>query len=368
MAVWEDHLLPLLTCEEAARLGCTCKALERMVREHFKDLGCIDAEHLRAALTTFPAAREVALLGFNEWGDGEKEALLQWLRDGGRGRHLESIEMDNIFSSDTDLVHEALQQGVLSSLRRVQANLQNKTHRASLMNGFVGGVHDLFLAVDFRRLMYIQVEPQLAALCTVRQLPALAMLEVYVRGEDDDAMQWPPFIPPSLRALRIDVQQPHGPPITEPPPGSPLLRDLPDILGASGAKLDRLEVLMPTEEFEFRTVDNALGHVAKALRCCVPILKGFFLSAGHYGACYRHEETEEEFVLRAERLRARLADMFANLSACPELEVLVLPAMTIEPLFPLGAVFARLTHLQLSDHEREFPHDAGVVGMWELMA
>jgi hypothetical protein len=26
VAVWEDHLLPLLTCKDAARLGCTCKA------------------------------------------------------------------------------------------------------------------------------------------------------------------------------------------------------------------------------------------------------------------------------------------------------------------------------------------------------
>jgi hypothetical protein len=41
MAVWEDHLLPLLTCKDAARLGCTCKALRGVVREHFKDLGTI---------------------------------------------------------------------------------------------------------------------------------------------------------------------------------------------------------------------------------------------------------------------------------------------------------------------------------------
>jgi hypothetical protein len=40
MAVWEDHLLPLLTCKDAARLGCTCKALRGVVREHFSgDLG-----------------------------------------------------------------------------------------------------------------------------------------------------------------------------------------------------------------------------------------------------------------------------------------------------------------------------------------
>jgi hypothetical protein len=58
---WANHLLPLLTCKDAARLACTCKAVRGVVREHFKDLGRIEFEQLRAALTTFPRARAVAI-------------------------------------------------------------------------------------------------------------------------------------------------------------------------------------------------------------------------------------------------------------------------------------------------------------------
>jgi hypothetical protein len=40
----------------------------------------------------------------------------------------------------------------------------------------------------------------------------------------------------------------------------------------------------------------------------------------------------------------------------------------VEPLFPPGTAFARLTHLEIGDYEREHPPDAGVMGLWELMA
>jgi hypothetical protein len=46
-AVWEGHLLPLLTYKDAARLGCTCKALRGVVREHFRDIGPIKVEQLQ---------------------------------------------------------------------------------------------------------------------------------------------------------------------------------------------------------------------------------------------------------------------------------------------------------------------------------
>jgi hypothetical protein len=36
MTLWEEHLLPLLTRKEAARLACTCKALRGVLCEHFK--------------------------------------------------------------------------------------------------------------------------------------------------------------------------------------------------------------------------------------------------------------------------------------------------------------------------------------------
>jgi hypothetical protein len=35
LALWEDHLLPLLTCKEAGRMGRTCKALRGLACEHY---------------------------------------------------------------------------------------------------------------------------------------------------------------------------------------------------------------------------------------------------------------------------------------------------------------------------------------------
>jgi hypothetical protein len=111
-AVWTDYVVPLLTCKDAARLGCTCKAMRGLVREHFKDLGTIDVKTLQAALTTFPRARSVVLKDDrDEWADGENEALLQWLREGGRGSYLEAMMVEETDSPASILVHEALQAG-----------------------------------------------------------------------------------------------------------------------------------------------------------------------------------------------------------------------------------------------------------------
>jgi hypothetical protein len=60
-AVWQDHVVPLLhRCEDAARLGATCRALRKLVRDHVKDLGNVELKKIQAALTTFPQARSLA--------------------------------------------------------------------------------------------------------------------------------------------------------------------------------------------------------------------------------------------------------------------------------------------------------------------
>jgi hypothetical protein len=61
--------------------------------------------------------------------------------------------------------------------------------------------------------------------------------------------------------------------------------------------------------------------------------------------------------------------LLAGLSACRELEVLILPFhIKVEPMIPPNTAFGRLTHLQISAHERQDPPDAGLVGLWEVMA
>jgi hypothetical protein len=63
------------------------------------------------------------------------------------------------------------------------------------------------------------------------------------------------------------------------------------------------------------------------------------------------------------------ADVLAGVSACRELQVLVLPRAEVESLFPPGTSFNRLTHLEMPAYEREHaPNAADAMGLWEVMA
>jgi hypothetical protein len=203
-------------------------------------------------------------------------------------------------------------------------------------------VQELRLRIDCAQ----DVEPQLAALASVQKLSALTKLELDVWSDGGDPVSlWPPFIPPSLKALRIDSQYEVDRTALE-----SLLCALPGMLGASGARLERLEVILP---WEFKATGDELVHLAQALRCCSPTLNGLLLSTGIDDAMDGdHFGDYNEFEARLERLRVQWADFLAAVSACRELQVLVLPRIEVEPLFPPGTAFGRLTHLDISDHER----------------
>jgi hypothetical protein len=226
MAVWEDHLLARLTCKDAARLGSTCKALRGIVREHFKDLGSTCLDKLQAALTTFPRARTVATYAPHyvqhprsppmafpalpeyvvTWDLAQSEALVEWLFGGGHGGGITTVVSQATMTSHLDYVnsflHMALRRGALPSLKGVGANLCDPSHRAMLTEGRLGGMRELHLKV----VLSDPLEPQLAALGLVRQLPALAKLELEVSyGTDMDPLDWPPFIPPCLKTCQCEL-------------------------------------------------------------------------------------------------------------------------------------------------------------------
>jgi hypothetical protein len=188
----------------------------------------------------------------------------------------------------------------------------------------------------------------------VRQLPALTKLELHVQGNRDDPVQWPPFIPPALKALRIDPSSGNT------STNESLMCALPGMLGASGARLEHLEVHTP---FKSEYVGEELVHVAQALRCCSATLKEFVYSSGSED----REGANDDKQARMQRLRVQWADVLAGVSACRELQVLVLPVIEVESVFPPGTSFARLSHLSICDFGRE-PPKAGVVGLWELVA
>jgi hypothetical protein len=361
-AVWEDHLLPLLTCKDAARLGCTGKALRGVVREHFKSLSTVGVSEVRGALTTFPRARTVIIEDgqWNMWRDQAEEDLVQCLREG-RGRHLEVITLGELYQSRSDLLHKALQAGALPSLKIVHADLPDEVSRASLTQGLLGGMHDLRLRLAMCKNRGAQLskerKPQLAALGLVRGLPALSRLELQLQGGSSTPAQWPPFMPPTLKALRIDVSACGT-------VGESLLAALSGMLEASGATLERLEIHIHTS---FESIGDGLVHVAEAVRCCSPNLTGCLLATDHSRPLYIERGAADNAETR-ERLRVQWGGVLAALSTCRQLETLVLPSVPTEPLFPPGTAFARLTHLEISDYEREHPPSAGAMGLWELMA
>jgi hypothetical protein len=358
LAVWEDHLLSLLDSRDAARLRCTCKALSVVVREHVKDLRGVKLDKLQAALTTFPRARSVGLRegGLEGWGAQQREGLVTWMRGGGHGRGITTVRTTSRRSLILDFVHSAVRRGALPSLKGVAAVLGIPPHRATLTRGLRRIMHELRLTIT--RFHTYDFGPQLAALGLVRELPALAKLEVVVSKDDrtdDEPVEWPPFIPPSLKALRILTERS--------PMGRSLLPALPDVLEASGARPERLEIILLTD---FNARGDGLVHLAQAVRCCARTLKILRL-VGESGRLVVHKGSAD-YARECERLREEWVELLAGVSTCRELEVLALPAVKIEPLFPPGTAFTHLTHLEISDFEREHPPGAGVMGPWELMA
>jgi hypothetical protein len=320
--------------------------LKMKTRWHFRgSLGLLNLNELKAALTTFPRASEVILNSADDERDIEgNEALVQWLREKGWGRQL-AIVGSHGDEAAYDFTYKALREGALPSLKSVRIDLGDEEARALLTEGFFGAFHELSVIADCTDSI------ELAALGLVRQLPALTkldLLSIFTSGAEP--LQWPSCIPPSVKALGIyDTDQPVE---------GLVLPALPGMLGASDAALDRLEVFVSDK---FEAIGDGLVHLAQALRCCSPTLKGFYLGTGT-------SETLRVDASQVERLREQWADVLSGVSACRELQVMVLQHIEVEPLFPPGTAFARLTHLEISDHAREHPPGAGAMGLWELMA
>jgi hypothetical protein len=151
---------------------------------------------------------------------------------------------------------------------------------------------------------------------------------------------WPPFIPPSLKALRIfmiDGNLVEG-----------LLPALPGMLAASGAKLNRLEFYLP---YDFPCLEDGLINVAQALRCCSPTLKDFRLATEVDSLCI--DKDDEDYEKQSERMRGRTCSpawWAATSFRCSSFR-----SVEVEPLFPSGTVFARLTHLEVSAQRARSP-------------
>jgi hypothetical protein len=159
--VWEDHLLPRLTCKDAARLGCTCKVLRGLVPQCFRDLGEVKLENMQAVLTTFLRARSMRLCrgawanSLGPWerrllGDEEKRELsVRLCEEGPGGARATLITVSADHHQIEEFVHAALWQGRLPSLKSVTADLSVAAHR--VMGGYLESMQRLLLKVDCDR-------------------------------------------------------------------------------------------------------------------------------------------------------------------------------------------------------------------------
>jgi hypothetical protein len=299
-AVWEDHLLPLLTCKDAGRLECTCKALRGVVREHF--VGAVDPielDVLPMALTTFPRARTLDIFEENGWDTMEAladclrkkghmpddddfvwgdrvlfEALIDWLREGNRGQYLTKVTSACINDFAERLVYAGLQQSLLPSLKCIRVSLTVEAQRASLMQGLAGAMRELELQFKCIQDDHVELDRQLAALGVVQQLPNLVKLVVWVGDKKGNyTVPWPPFIPSSLKALRINTStEGMGRLVNE-----SFLRSLSDMLHARKTTLERLETEIPSD---LASLGEGLIDVAQILRCSSPTLERFAYQYG----------------------------------------------------------------------------------------
>jgi hypothetical protein len=213
--------MPWLSVKEAAGLREVCKALKVLVMGWPMKL--IVERNLEAALRCFPAAECVLfILSEEPLAPVEESRVVELLR--GHGGTLKKVMPWG--EGAERLLSSAVRAGVLPSLTSFHFSLDNLIHREILL----GGILRLVEEVD---VMMTRVDQeQLAALGHLRDLPHLRRLSLSCNGALEAA--FPPFIPPSLKALNLDIERVT---VLE-----SLLRGLPSMLQASGATLEAFEL------------------------------------------------------------------------------------------------------------------------------
>jgi hypothetical protein len=283
---------------ETARLRGVCKALKALVMAWPMRLGRVRGGDVEAALTCFPAAE-----GFStesEWplAPAEKSRVVELLR-----RHGGTLKRVRLQAGGKQLHSAAVRAGALPSLTSIPLNLGDPDSR----NVPSGGMLALLEEVD----VDINVEWHVAALEHLRRRPHLRRLSLSL-GSGALEAAFPPFIPPSLKTLIIDIE-PYA-------PLEALLRQLPSMLQASGAGL---------EDFKMEVMDGlcpeGVAALAQVLRACSLTLKTLKI-----------------------RFTGWLGDLVPSLvSCCDTLEVLHCPWSVFSALPATCPAFPRLNELHV---------------------
>jgi hypothetical protein len=325
--VWLDHLLPLLELGEVVILRVTCKALRAIVADMRADLGPRPLKHLKAMLTCFPKADTVDLY-IDEQDDPmtpeEQDSLMAWLKERGNSLTDVHVPMALPFS------RRVWRAGVFKTVKSVYLTLAVEEDRDLIIDGVVSGVESIQV---FPSCEAPQVER--AALGYLRTFSALKEIECYIIGTETlDIPGLPPFIPPSLRKLKLDCEVCSQPVM--------LLGCLPPMIESSGAKLRCLQLTLKNLDDE----DTACG-VRSLLQACASTLT--------------------EVTLHVESPFESAPEVAGGLASCTHLERLTAP-ISIFAVMPAGSgITFRLVHLELSSSLSE-GRALSSLELWGLMS
>jgi hypothetical protein len=275
----------VLSVREAVRLRGVCKALKVLVREWPVDLGMVMS--IEAALTCFPAAETLGFAFSKPLAPGFLKV------HGGTIKRVRSIEWGR------------------PQCEQVDFYLEKPTHRAILSGGMLPLLEQVNVCV------HMADKQQVAALGHLRRLPHLRFLRLSSpQGREAaivNTIRFPPFVPPSLKILRLDSTPPVAP-----------LRELLSMLQGSGAKLEQL-LLSCTG----RLGADFGAALAQVLRACSSTLKVVRLMGRPDSAC--------------------ICELMPGLMSCRDtLEVLGCPWAVFSALPATCPGFPRLTALILS--------------------
>jgi hypothetical protein len=252
--VWQEHLSPLLSITEAAGLRVVCKALKVLVRQWPVPIRDLDVEDLEAALRCFPATKELLIISEKPLAPAEECRLVEVLRG-----HAETLKLVRAGGESAEQLRlSAVRAGALPRLINFQFpfHIYLPRYRSILSEGMLRGLEEAFVWIK------ADDKEQVAALehlCHLVHLQRLVLTSL-----NDLRAALPPFIPPSLKSLTLNVRRPAG-----------LLRELSGVLQTSGASLETITASMYGGPSIFDDGGAGLGQV---LCACSSTLKSVTLT------------------------------------------------------------------------------------------
>jgi hypothetical protein len=310
-SVWQEHLRPLLSRREAARLRVVCMALKVLVMKWPMELIGLKAARLEAALTCFPATEELYLYAD---ADGPLEpaaasALVEVLTRRGAA-------IKRVLQNQRQLFSPAVRAGALPNLTRIDLYLWDPNDRHILSEGMLRLLEEVEITMG-----YGEGTEGVAALEQLRSLPHLRRIRL--DSHKPLSAAFPPFIPPSLKSLSVHV--------FDWATLAPLLRELPSMLQASGARLESIGLSCALDSDPLESPPEEGAAIARVLRVCSSTLKTVALL---------------DHGMRLSR--TCIHDLMPGLtSCCDTLEVLHCPWAVFCSLPATGPCFPRLTKLHV---------------------